>query len=430
LEDRDTLSYSLGLSKLYRNGILLEPKVEMEAVRDTWRGKPLNPSFGGKGVLVSYRSRFGFTLDVPLGRGGGVTAAQAGERAALRQAEAALYQQAAALQGTALQTTLTYYNAVAAQERVALLAEAVERERKLKEVAQALVEAEELAPAELTLLSARLAQAESQLAQGRQRLWQARKELAEAIGLASASLEELPQVADALPPPPSEEEMTSWLAEVEEDQAWSRRPEVRASELSQEAASHLAAAAQADLRREVQLSFTFWYNGLHESPKTMAIGRIWPDASKAWGEGFVGPSVALSLNFSLPFANSFARGRLATSLALERQAAVQAGDLRRTIALRAREAWLRLQERRRELGARQQAAAAALASFSAAQELFQAGEVSVIDLIVTEEALISAQLALVDAQLQVAAARAQLAFQLGRLLPVRVVGSSVLVGEG
>ncbi len=430
IEDRDTLTYSLGLSRLFRNGMLLEPKVEFEAIRDTWRGKPLDPSFGGKGVLVSYRSRFGFTLDVPLGRGGGVVAAQAGERAAAKQAEAAAFQEAAALQAAALRTTLAYYNAAAAKERVALLAAALEREQQLIEVAKGLVEGEELAPAELVLLSARLAQAQAQLAQGRQAYLQAKKELAVHMGASANEPGELPEVVEELPQVVAEEALSARLAEVERDLGWVRRPEPRAVQLAEEAAAALAAGARADLRRDVRLLFTAFYSGLHESPRTIGLTRIWPEASEAWGAGFAGPSVAVSLQFTLPFANSYARGRLATSLALEQQAAVRAADLQRTVGLRTREAWLRLEERQVELAARQQGVAAAESSLQAAQALFAAGELSVIDLIVTEEALVTAQLALVDARLSLAVALAQLDFELGRLLPVRVVGSSVLVGGG
>ncbi len=430
IEDRDTLSYSLGLSRLFRNGMLLEPQVEFAAVRDTWRGKPLDPSFGGKGVLVSYRSQFGFTLDVPVGRGGGLVSAQAGERAAAKQADAAVFQEAAALQSAALRTTLAYYNTAAAKERAALLAQAVQREEHLLEVAKGLVEGDELAPAELVLLSARLAQARSQLAQAQQGYLQAQRELALHMGLAANALDELPEVAEELPSALAQEALSTRLAEVEQDQGWLRRPEPRAAQLAKEAAATLAAGARADLRRDVRLVFTAFYNGLHESPKTISVSRFWPDASKAWGEGFAGPSVAVSLQFALPFANSFARGRLATSLALESQAAVRLADLRRTIGLRAREAWRRAEERQRELAARLAGVAAAESSLQAAQELFRAGELSVVDLIVTEEALITAQLALVDARLSLATAAAQLDFELGRLLPVRVVGTSVVVGEG
>ena len=430
LEDRDTLSYSLGLGRLFRNGVFLEPKVELQAVRDTWRGKPLDPSFGGKGVLVSYRSQFGFNLDVPLGRGGGVVAAQAGERAASKQAEAAAYGEAAALQQAALRTTIAYYNAAAALARVRLLERTLARKQELSAVARALVEADELAPAELAQLDARRAQAASNLAAARQAWLRARVELATSMGLRAEAAAELPELAEELPPPPDEATLAQLEAAVRGEGATRRRPEVQAARAALQAASELAAGDRANLRREVTLAFTAFYSGLHESPRTMAITRWWPDASKAFGEGFVGPSVAVSLNFSLPVANSFARGRLQASLARQRQAAIGLGDLQRTVTLRAQELLLRLRQRQRELAERQRAVAAAQASLEAAQELFRAGEVSVVDLILTEETLQNAELALVDAQLGVAASVAQLRFELGELLPTRVTGTTVTVGEG
>lgn len=430
IEDRDTLSYNLGLSKVFRNGILLEPKVEFAAVRDTWRGKPLDPSFGGKGVLVSYRSQFGFHLDVPLGRGGGVMSAQAAERSTNKLAEAAAYQEAAALQSVALRTSLAYFNAAAAKERVALLETTVKREQELQEIAKALVEADELAPAEGVLLTARVAQAQANLAQAQQAYRQAQKQLLLQMGVSATALEEFPEVVEKLPPPPEQEELATLEEELQKDTAGILRPEVTAAQLVREASRELAKGARVDLRRDIRLVFTAFYSGLHESNKTMAIDRIWPDASKAFGRGFTGPSAAVALQFSLPFANSFARGRLQSSLALERQAEVRQRDTVRTIGLRSREAWWKLRQREQELGARQLAEKAASKSLEAAKELFQAGELSMVDLILTEEALVAAQLAVVDAQLQVAVAKTQLEFELGRLLPVQVTGFSVvIVGE-
>ncbi|MCS7182549.1 MAG: TolC family protein [Thermoanaerobaculum sp.] len=427
IEDRDTLSYSLGLSKLYRNGIRLFPQVRVEAVRNTWRGKPLDPSFGGKGVLVSYTSRVGFELEVPLGRGGGYVTAQAAERASQAQAEAAALREGAVLQQTALATSVAYYNAAAARERWRLLSETVAREEKLLQVAQALAEADELPPGDLVLLQSRLAQARSQQAQARQAYERARVELLTAMGLAAEGVAQLPEVVEPLPSGPEGQALANGLDQAKRALV-GQRLEVRAAQKAAQAARFLAEAAQADLRREVNFSFTAWYTGLHETAKTMAVTRWWPGVSKSFGEGFAGPSVALAVSFSLPFANSFARGRLASARALEQQALVQKEDLERNVRLRLAEQTEKLQARAAEMAARRQGVEAAAASLQAAQELFQAGELGMVDLILTEEALITAQLQLVNAQLALATDWARLRYELGELLPVEVVGTEVRVG--
>ncbi|BCW94080.1 MAG: hypothetical protein KatS3mg007_1974 [Thermoanaerobaculum sp.] len=429
IEDHDTLAYSFGLTKLYRNGIQLAPQVQIEAVRDTWRGKPLDPSFGGKGVLVSYTSRMGFQLDIPLGRGGGYVSAQSAERAAQAQAEASAYSEGATLQRTALSTWVAYYNAVAARERLRLFQETVTREEKLFELAKALVEADEIAPADTVLLQARLAQAQAQAAQAREAYERARVELLSTMGFSAFDPSHLPELSDALPEPPGEQELEALAAKLVGQELAAARPEVTAAKLAAKAASFLADAARADLRREVNLSFTAWYTGLHETPKTMAATRWWPGATKAFGEGFAGPSAVLSLNFSLPFANSFARGRLASARALERQALIRQGDLERTIGLRATEQVAKVRERKAEFLARVQGAEAAAKSLEAAQELFRAGELGMVDLIVTEEALIAAQIAMVNAQLSLATDLVKLRYELGELLPIQVQGTEVRVGE-
>lgn len=429
IEDRDTLSYSFGISKLYRNGMQLVPQIQVEAVRDTWRGKPLDPSFGGKGVLVSYTSRLGLQLDIPLGRGGGYVAAQSAERAAQAQAEASAYSEAATLQRTALSTWVAYYNAVAAKERWQLFQDTVTREEKLSQLAQALVEADELAPADLTLLQARVSQAQAQAAQAREAYERARVELLTAMGVSASDPQHLPELADALSVAPGDEELQLLASKVAKPSPASSRPEVAAAKLAARAARFLSEAARADLRREVNLAFTAWYTGLHETPKTMAATRWWPGATKAFGEGFVGPSAVLALNFSLPFANSFARGRLASARALERQATIQQENLERTIALRAVEQLAKVQARREEFLARMHAAEAAAKSLEGAQELFRAGELGMVDLIVTEEALIAAQVSVVNAKLGLATDVVRLRYELGELLPVSVTGNEVHVGS-
>jgi outer membrane protein TolC len=76
-----------------------------------------------------------------------------------------------------------------------------------------------------------------------------------------------------------------------------------------------------------------------------------------------------------------------------------------------------------------QGAEAAAKSLEAAQELFRAGELGMVDLIVTEEALIAAQIAMVNAQLSLATDVVKLRYELGELLPVQVQGTEVRVGE-
>lgn len=429
IEDRDTLAYAFGLSKTFRNGILLFPQLQVEAVRDTWRGKPLDPSFGGKGVLVSYTSRMGFEVQVPLGRGGGYVSARAAERAAQAQAEAALYTEAATVQRAALATWVAYYNAVAARQRWQLLEATVQREIELMEVARALVEADELASADLVLLQARLAQAQLQAAQAAEAFHRARLQLLTTMGMTAKGLRDLPELTDPLPSDPTEDRWADLEARVVRGEAARYRPEVTAAKLTTAAARFLAEAAEVDLRREVNLSFTAWYTGLHETPKTMAVTRWWPGVAKSFGEGFAGPSAALVLSFSLPVANSFARGRLVSARALEQQGLIQQADLERTIGLRAAEQLAKVRARRAELLARLKAAQAAAESLAAAKELFRAGESSVVDLIVTEETLIAAQLAVVNAQLGLAVDEVRLRYEVGELLPVQVEGGSVRVGS-
>ncbi len=427
VEERDTLSYTLGLAKLYRNGTRFEPQLQLEAVRDTYRGKPLNPAYGGKGRLVAYNSRVGFTVDVPLGRGGGVVSAGALERSAEANARSALHTEAFTLQHTALATAVAYWNAVAARQRVAILEGSVARERTLLGMGQALVEADALARADLAFVQARVGATEASLAAATQAYLAARVELARTLGIACDTPDALPEVEEALPAELPDEAVDELRREVVTRAGMARRHDLRAASFSLKASELLTAAARADLRRQRNLLFTVWYGGLFEENRTMALDHWWSPMAHSLHSGFVGPSAQVALNFSVPFGNHLARGRFAESTALKRQAEVKRGNLEREIALRSEQKLAELERCRAEYRARQEGLAAARASLEATREAFASGEGTAVDLVLTEENLVAAELSLVDAALAVLTTVAELEFELGRTLPTRVEGERVVV---
>ncbi len=424
IEDVDTVTLELDLAKLYRNGIGFAPEVQLTGVRTASRGKS---PVAGEDRFVAYTSRIGFRLDIPLGKGRGMVSTGAPERAARENHRAALESEGFVMTQSALRAAVAYWNLAAAQERVRILERSAARERELLSLARSLAEADEIARADLAYVKARVAATDGSVLAARQALVQAQVDLATALGIEVREVSELPTAATSLPDPPAEGDLERWAEEAAEGRLEERRGDVRAAVASLQASSILAAAARADLKRRVDLSFRLWYSGLYEDRQSMSLNHMIYPFSDAFTTGFTGPSAQIALTFSWPFANSAARGRLEESLALYRRARIVRGDVERVARARGAQ---RLGELRRavsEVRRLETALAARRRTLDGTRELFRYGQATAVDVVLTEEDLVTTELALVDTRLRTAALQAELLFELGDLVRYHVADGRVVV---
>jgi outer membrane protein TolC len=127
------------------------------------------------------------------------------------------------------------------------------------------------------------------------------------------------------------------------------------------------------------------------------------------------PDVRLQISFDIPFGNNAARGRMERSLQAYRQSQLRATDLARVIQHNVTEAGAAVRAARTELEERRKAVAQHEATWNAAQELRKAGELSLIDTLMTEQDLTAARLNLVRAEQDYTDALARLRFESGDL---------------
>jgi outer membrane protein TolC len=427
LRDRTTVDLGLQLPIQCRNGARITPQIAFEAVRDNYRGKPLNPALGGEGVLNQFTSKTGFELDIPLGKGGGRVSAEAPDRAAELNYRASLDAQANSMALTVQQTSLAYWNLVAAQQSLAILDRSAATERSLVGIGKALIEGGEIARADVTYVEARLAATEASVVQARQGVLQARLALANTIGLKVEDVEDAPLASDHFPPPPSQEMLDGWDRERRSPRAFSGRGDLKSDRTLQESALVLEEAARADLRRRFDLSFTCYYAGLYEGNSGSDYHNILLRFSNALTAFKPGPSVMLSLNVQWPFKNNVAIGQYVQARALSQQSAITATNAARVASSRAEEL----------IGAVRQAAAQVRSDEAAAEhygkilageeERYRAGESTVINVVLTEENSLSAQRNLVTARQQLADLIVQLRYELGDTVEYRIADGDVQV---
>ena len=411
----ETIGFNSDLSYQwrFRRGSALTSTLSLDSSEDNFGGKLRDPRFGDSLNPNLFTTTVGLTLDLPLGRGAGLSAG-APERAATQAASAAAHFLEQSASETSLGTVQAYLEVAAAQERVALLDESVLRQERILEGTESLVEADQVPGIDLKRSQARLAQTRSDALGARQALHTARLDLQRAMGLEAKSLDATPVATDSLRAllpgdlaAPSD--LESLVARAVE-----RRGDVRAAAELHEANRILFEAAQHDLRPEVGLKLNVSFNGLYESFKDR-----WYDV-----EGFMraadgkvaGPSYGGALTFKLPIGNHAARGRLLQAEATTAQAGIDAGELRRDVRLRLIETRGSVETTRATLLALDESLRYSIETLDAASERFRAGDLSVIDTLRTEEQVTQARLGWIDAALRYLSSLAQLRFEAHGLL--------------
>ncbi len=394
----------------FRNGASFTASLMLSSTEENFGDKPLDPAFGDSAVPNTFTSAAGFGLNLPLGKGRGRVAAAAPERAASMSLEAAEDLLAHTAAERALATVTSYWRLAAAQQRLAWLTHSEEVQGEILEKTRELVEADELTRSELTRIEGRHAQVAADVAAARQAVVTARLELAAVMGVSARRLDHAPVAAGGLP----EGASTLDPPEVWVREAYARRHDLRAAAKTTLASEVLAGAAKANLRHRVDLSLNLAYNVLYETYDE----RFYEPQGflDAWDGKIAGPSYGLALNWAIPFGNNRARGRLLQAQGSRDRSAVTEVDLKRTIRLRILQLHGVLGEARQELADLREALAQQERSLASSLDLFRAGELTLIDTLLTEEQLTGARLAEVDAERRIAELEAQLRFESGRLL--------------
>ncbi len=438
---RRVFTFDAGWARTWRSGLGLDASLSLQTDEQAYRDRPLDPGFGGLGIPNAFPSRASLTVRLPLGRGRGATGNAAQERAATIAVGAETDRLRHAVSQTALSATLAHLNAVAAEQVALMLAESADRQKKLVEMLDQLVAVGDIARLDLERAQARAIQVASSAARSRRDLVDARAGLAETIGL-DAATGVWPAVADGFA---EVAPVTDLQVDALADTALARRLDLRGAERQASASAALTAGASADLRRKFDLSVTGGMGTRYEStffryfederfpiysdfetPDPIKSPVRWYSPTGIYRSltGRWAPFVSAQFSMEIPLGNNAAEGRFAQSQATERQGRIRAADLRRTIRASVLNAAESVRTAARVVAERQAAVGRSTDALSGALEQLRAGEITVIDVLTTEEALTNDKVALVRAQLVYHSTMARLRYETGDLVTWEGEGTS------
>ena len=411
-------SLNLQLSKQYRNGITLAPFLDLAGTGSGYRGKPNSQDYGGTGIVDSYTSQLGFSVTIPMGRNAGTEATGAPERAAQIDYEASLSALTHAASNSVFNTAVAYWNLVAAQERLKVLEENLTLQGKLLETTKALIQADELARAELARSQAAEANARAQVEDAKRSLHEARITLARTIGLQVNDDTNAPLAGGTFPDPPEDAALKGLQVDALEQQALEHRYDLRAAMQAQSSGRVLWRAAVLNLRRQVDLQMQLSYQGLGESNGIV-------DGLKGALGHWTGPSGQVGLNVTWPFANNVQKGLLEQESALYAQSQISARDLERVVRANVVLVAGSLMEAVEQFRQYNDSVGFYRQTVDAEMEKLRLGNSTLIDTLVTQQQLTTANLALVGARQLYSQSLAQLRFETGSLIKEQQAGKFI-----
>jgi outer membrane protein len=393
------LSYNLALQRLFRNGITVRPEVGL--IRNSFSTLPAS--------AASNAGTVGMTVAVPLLRDRGGVLSTATERAATHELESSRQGLRHTTAHRVLAAVIAYWDYLAAQDRVEALRSSEERAQRIADQTRVLVSAEERTATDLTQTLGNLASKRVSRISAEQALVEARQQLGLAIGLPADEIASMPRAST--PFPSLEEQPGAARPRPPElsSEAYARRADLAAAEQDLRSAQALADASRNELKPRMDVVVN---TGYRSAETGLGFSDFFSPLYRR------GPKLDASFQFSytLPMANSLARGRLLQSAAATEQRRLMRDDLKRRIASGVAVAWEALT--RGEAGMRDSAEAVRLleSTVQAEQRKFSFGISTLFDVIQAEDALTSALLGQIQSRRNYAVAIASVRFQSGTLL--------------
>lgn len=428
--------------KPLRSGLTLGANFQMQAQEHNFVDKPLDPTFGGLDTPPQFFTTFDGVVTVPLGRGRGATATAASERAAEALVEGQEEQLRHGVSEEVFRTVLAYLDVIAAQQRVQVIEASLARQREILRLSDQRVTAGQIAGVELERVRAREATVLGQLNQAQADLNSARVSLADTIGVNVESVDMAPLPAEAFNAAMAGVPDTETLIK----QALTLRRDTRAAAARQAAATALYEGARTAARPLFDVSLTVGMSNLYESPffkylpdeaepiintqaplVTPAVTgtpvppvegvRYWePRGYYRALTGRFEPFATVKLTWELPFGNNAAKGRVAQARASLSTSTIDMLNLDRVVRENVVEVAGTMARAAEALERWETAVANGAKTYDSQQRLLEAGDVTLIDVLLTEEGLASDQQQLLVQRQTYLSALARLKFELGELV--------------
>jgi outer membrane protein TolC len=397
----------------YRTGSALAVRMDLRSREDNYADKPSGDvGRGDQPFPNSFTAAIGLSYDVALARGRGRIATAGPEMAseAALRAEEQIFLHTA--MGEALVTVGSYWNLTAAQQRLDLLVESAERQLRIRNVTQDLIDADELPGSELVRVEGRLAELLSQVATARKAVVEARIGLVSVMGQSVESADMAPLASEPLPGAGlAETDVDVWF-----DLALQNRRDLEAARQAIRATDILVRSARANLKPRIDLQLNTSYNGIYESfdDRFYDVSGFW-EASSGHAAG---PSYKIGIKYEVPIKNNRARGRVAKAEAQLSQSRINEWNLRREIRVLLTDLLGSVDRKSEQLVQLQSNLENLQTTLETSRDQYQVGDLSLINLLTTEEQLTNARLGIVAVEQELAILRTRLLFEAGVLLEV------------
>lgn len=383
--------FELGLRQRLRNGVVLEPKVAFRPSIDTDYNDTFNNANEGS---VS------FGVFIPLAKGGGRLVNEAPEMAARFDLLASTFQLRFITAQSVRDTMLAYWRCRAAEERYKLFVESEKISSRLLKLSVSLVEADELAPAQLSQILADRNTTVATRISSEAQLTLARQRLAIAMGYNPDVLVMAPLTADQFPEPPKDQSYPDlnelWFT------ALNLRDDLRASKQLEKSRKVLMDASFLELRPRIDLQL--------RATQTVFETRSTSTVTEGWESG-----AFASLSVDWPVQNNAAIGSYIQSTASHDRSQIDTENIKRTIVSGVISSMAELRAADAELKRYAEAARFNKKALEAQEDLFRLGQANLTDTITTRQRLIQSQLDFVGAQERYAISIVQLRFETGLL---------------
>ena len=403
------VTLDVSISRLFMSGVRLGASAHAGEQGTYYEGKPTNPQYGGRGGDDAYNSELKFTMDLPLGRGAGALSTTARLRSAEIQADAerATLEQTTAT--AALRTTLAYWNYLAARERVAAAQTSLDIQKRLVNVAQALIDADEMARAEINRVQAAESSRLASFASTQGSVGSARISLGETIGL-NGDEARATDFSGTFPPFPTLDEVRALDPHLLTAIAMDRRFDVKAALGDERAMALLARAARLDLRPLIGIHGELSYTGIGQGPS------VRQGLTDAFLNRWAGPSIDLGVSAEKPIGNNTYKGRLEQREAILRQSVINREDLQRTIGTNISSIVATLAELLQAFDANSRAVEEYKSLIANEDEKLRVKTATIVDTLLTQQQYSDALFSLADARQQIANLLTQLRYETGTLV--------------
>ena len=394
--------------KLFRSGVEITPAWQVLRTTDNLLSRPgLN------------QSNLSVQVVLPLTRGRGRTVVAARESSARIDVDASVYDASQTASELILNTTVAYWNYVAAEKAFDILKGSETRGQTIAENVRTLVEADRLPRSEVTLTDANLAARITNRIAAAQSVIEARQALGVAMGTPVEEMDDIPAPSDDFADPsqlllPS---VTTPSLQRYIHEALARRADYLAAVRRKDSLQVLAVAAMNQVQPQWDVVMAAGYASLREGTRP---DRLLTSPFSRVG----GPDLTGGIRYSFPLKNNLAKGQLEQARASVDQAALRATDLSRNIASgviasahAVANGVLRLQNARATVVAFQTA-------LQGEQEKLRLGIGSLVDILTVEDRLTNALAGEIDAVLAYATAVIRFRFASGSILaPGQIVQS-------